>query len=97
MFRYSSSSSISPFRSPAPSSPAPGLAAPTDPLPVQGTRPSDILLSRCHEVKRISKSLAAYFDGQFSFPARHLAVSYRSIPSDASFLRILFASHHAPF
>ncbi|ORY79742.1 hypothetical protein BCR35DRAFT_325252 [Leucosporidium creatinivorum] len=64
MYRWSSSSSVPQVsKSPAPSSPAPGAAPPTEPLPQQGTRPHDILINRCHEVKRITKSLASYFDG----------------------------------
>lgn len=40
--------------------------APTEPLPVEGgPKPSDILINRLHEVKRISKSLSSYFEGKF--------------------------------
>lgn len=44
----------------------PAAAAPTDPLPRDATRPSDILINRLNELKRITKSLAAYFDGELS-------------------------------
>lgn len=45
------------------SCPLPPPPAPTDPAPRESTRPSDILIHRLHEVKRITKSLAAYFEG----------------------------------
>ncbi|KAK4705642.1 hypothetical protein P7C70_g549, partial [Phenoliferia sp. Uapishka_3] len=35
---------------------------PTDPAPQEGTRPTDVLVNRMHEVKRITKSLASYFE-----------------------------------
>lgn len=38
--------------------------APTDPLPLDGSKPSDILINRLHEIKRISKSLSGYFEGK---------------------------------
>ncbi|KAL8280162.1 hypothetical protein RQP46_007492 [Phenoliferia psychrophenolica] len=51
----------------APTLPASAVAShpatpPTDPAPVGGTRPTDVLINRLHEVKRITKSLAAYFE-----------------------------------
>lgn len=36
--------------------------APTDPAPQEGSRPSDVLINRLNELKRITKSLAAYFE-----------------------------------
>lgn len=39
--------------------------APTDPIPKEGVRPSDVLINRLHELKRISKSLVSYFEGQY--------------------------------
>ncbi|SGZ22086.1 BQ5605_C022g09427 [Microbotryum silenes-dioicae] len=41
----------------------PPRAAPVDPFPSIGSRPSDVLVARCHEIKRISKMLVAYFEG----------------------------------
>ncbi|KAM0753066.1 hypothetical protein T439DRAFT_323679 [Meredithblackwellia eburnea MCA 4105] len=47
---------------PATSISEPPPLPPSDPVPREGTRPSDILINRLHEVKRITKSLAAYFE-----------------------------------
>ncbi|GAA5931138.1 hypothetical protein JCM1841_002112 [Sporobolomyces salmonicolor] len=44
---------------------------PTDPAPSTGSRPSDVLISRLHELKRLSKSLAAYFDSLASAHTSH--------------------------
>ncbi|SCV69036.1 BQ2448_2056 [Microbotryum intermedium] len=41
----------------------PPRATPVDPFPTTGSRPSDLLVARCHEIKRISKMLVAYFEG----------------------------------
>ncbi|KAK4053185.1 hypothetical protein OIV83_001920 [Microbotryomycetes sp. JL201] len=69
MFRYGSSSSVTSAKSPPPSAQSqttpgtPNAGAPTDPLPSGGTAPHSVLINRCHEVKRITKSLVNYFDG----------------------------------
>ncbi|GAA6011999.1 hypothetical protein JCM10207_003454 [Rhodosporidiobolus poonsookiae] len=48
---------------PAPPPPAYSArpAPPTDPLPPSSPRPTDVLLARLHELKRLAKSLAAHF------------------------------------
>lgn len=60
-FGAGSRSSSYSAKSITPSSPS---AAPTDPLPTGQTKPSDILVNRLHEIKRITKSLASYLDGR---------------------------------
>jgi len=60
-FGAGSRSSSYSAKSVTPNSPS---AAPTDPLPANQTKPSDIIINRLHEIKRITKSLAAYLDGQ---------------------------------
>ena len=48
-----------------PPSPSNGAATPpSSPIPPSGSRPHDVLANRLHEVKRITKSLVAYFEGQ---------------------------------
>ncbi|KAM0792607.1 hypothetical protein ACM66B_005268 [Microbotryomycetes sp. NB124-2] len=72
MFRYGSASSVTSAKSPPPSAQSvnatqqagtTATGAPTDPLPTGGTPPHSVLINRCHEVKRITKSLVNYFDG----------------------------------
>lgn len=51
-----------------PPSPAAGAAEPpTSAIPDSGSRPSDVLANRMHEVKRITKSLVSYFEGGSAF------------------------------
>lgn len=48
---------------------------PIEPLPRDSTssRPADIVINRLHEVKRITKSLASYFEGLASAHSSHSA------------------------
>ncbi|KAK4058567.1 hypothetical protein OIO90_000011 [Microbotryomycetes sp. JL221] len=82
MFRYGSSPSITSAKSPPTT---PGVAPsgpPQDPLPTGGTAPHSILINRCHEVKRITKSLVNYFDGLATAHNNHgLAISKLSAAS----------------
>ncbi|GAA5824182.1 hypothetical protein JCM11251_001556 [Rhodosporidiobolus azoricus] len=49
----------------------PPTSPPTDPLPTQQSRPSDVLLSRLHELKRLIKSLSSHFTALASAEASY--------------------------
>ncbi|KAK4698547.1 hypothetical protein P7C70_g7726, partial [Phenoliferia sp. Uapishka_3] len=66
---YLGSRSETPTHTPSPTSGA--SQAPTNPLPEGQSRPSDVVVNRLHEVKRITKSLVAYFEGISSAHTTH--------------------------
>ncbi|KAL8276516.1 hypothetical protein RQP46_011064 [Phenoliferia psychrophenolica] len=66
--------STTPPLSQHPPSPSNGAATPpSNPIPESGSRPHDVLANRLHEVKRITKSLVAYFEGVSTAHTQHAA------------------------
>lgn len=61
-------------KSPATAAPQPPTEA-YPPAPTGTAKPSDVLINRAHEIKRIAKGLAGYFQGTLSSPASSPRVS----------------------